>query len=44
MGGRWLLYFHTIRQLKPSQMFWRVWRRLPVIAAPSAGPTPALAH
>lgn len=42
VGGRWLLYFHTIRQLKPSQVFWRVWRRLPVIAAPGAGPAPAL--
>ena len=42
IGGRWLLYFHTIRNLKPSQIFWRVWRRLPVIAAPAVGPPPAL--
>jgi len=42
MGGRWLLYFHTIRNLKPSQVFWRVWRRLPLTAAPGAGPAPAL--
>ncbi len=37
MGGRWLLYFHTVRQLKPSQVFRRAWHRLPVVAAPGAG-------
>ena len=42
MGGRWLLYFHTIRNLRPSQVFWRVWRRLPVFPAPDVGPPPAL--
>ena len=41
-GNRWLLYFHTIRNLKPSQVFWRVWRRLPVFPVPDAGPPPAL--
>jgi len=44
MGGRWLLYVNTIRYLKPSQVLWRVWRRLPVIPAPDAGPPPALRH
>ena len=42
MGGRWLLYFHTVRNLKPSQIFWRVWGKLPVIPAPDAGPPPTL--
>ena len=42
--SRWLLYFHTIRHLRPIQVFWRVWRRLPVIPAPDAGPAPALRH
>lgn len=42
MGGRWLLYFHTIRNLKPRQVLWRGWRRLSVFPAPDAGPPPAL--
>ena len=42
MGGRWLLYFNTIRYLKPSQVLWRVWRKLPVFPSPNAGPAPAL--
>jgi hypothetical protein len=37
-------HLHTIRYLRPSQVFWRVWRRLPVIPAPDAGPAPALRH
>lgn len=42
MGGRWLLYFNTIRYLKPSQVLWRVWRKLPVFQSPDAGLAPAL--
>jgi uncharacterized heparinase superfamily protein len=39
-----MLYLHTIRYLRPNQVFWRVWRRLPVIPAPNAGPAPSLRH
>ncbi len=42
MGGRWLLYLHTIRYLKPGQIFWRVWRKGPLFPAPDAGPAPPL--
>lgn len=42
MGGGWLLYLNTIRHLKPSQVFWRAWRRLPVYPAPGAAPAPPL--
>jgi hypothetical protein len=41
MGGRWLLYFHTLRYLKPGQVFWRLWRQLPRHPA-AAGPAPEL--
>ena len=39
--GRWMLYLHTIRYLRPSQVFWRVWRRLPSLTAPDVGPAQA---
>lgn len=42
--ARICLYINTIRYLKLSQVLWRVWRRLPVIPAPDAGPAPALRH
>jgi uncharacterized heparinase superfamily protein len=42
MVDRWLLYFNTIRYLKPGQVFWRVWRKLPPFLASAAGPAPAL--
>lgn len=41
-GARALLYFHTIRHLKPMQIVWRVRRKLPALAAPGAGPAPSL--
>lgn len=36
-----MLYLHTIRYLTPSQVFWRVWRKLPVFRTPDSGPAPA---
>jgi len=37
-------YIHTIRHLRPIQIFWRFWRKLPVFPAPEAAPAPALRH
>ncbi len=36
-----MFYLHTIRYLRPSQVFWRVWRKLPVFRTPDSGPAPA---
>jgi uncharacterized heparinase superfamily protein len=36
-----MLYLHTIRYLRPSQVFWRVWRKFPVSRTPDAGSSPA---
>ena len=36
-----MLYFHTIRYLRLSQVFWRVWRNLSVFRKPDSGPAPA---
>lgn len=41
LGARGLLYFHTIRHLKPMQIVWRARRKLPSLAAPDTGPAPA---
>ncbi len=36
-----MLYLHTIRYLRPSQIFWRVWRNIPTFRTPDSGPAPA---
>lgn len=38
----WSLYFHTLRYLRLSQVFWRAWRKTPSFAMPSKGPAPVL--
>lgn len=37
-----MLYLHTIRYLRPSQIFWRVWRSIPTFRQPDRGPAPPL--
>ena len=39
--SRWSLYFHTIRHLRPIQVFWRARLKLPEFRAPDRGPAPA---
>ena len=41
LGARWVLYFHTIRHLRPIQIYWQVWRKLATAAAPDRRPAPA---
>ena len=36
-----MLYLHTIRYLRPRQVFWRVWRKLPLFRTSDSGPAPA---
>jgi len=36
-----MLHLHAIRYLRPGQVFWRAWRKLPAFRAPDGGPAPA---
>lgn len=40
--SRWMLYFHTIRYLRPSQVFWRMRRKLPTFSNPDRAAAPVL--